>query len=172
MFSSASNPNKCLFSLYILATLKTPILSTAQLILDLVASCSPFLVFPAVHSPGKTLQHRVLFEQNEKHMQPPKCQTSVTFWVIVPDTEKTFLNYRHCARFPENPSIQYNSFNIKGNGNGRHMLFSTSIDDPVSCRAEWEQTRPAMSWLNICWADENQMKDFTNCYRSYEGEMF
>lgn len=104
-------------------------------------------------------------------MQPPNVRLLWHFelWFL---TEKTFLNYRHCACFPENPSIQCNSLNIKGNGNGRHMRFSTSIYDLVSCGPEWEQTGPAMSWPNMCWADEHQMKDFRNVTVAARGNVF
>lgn len=82
----------------------------------------------------KTLQQSALWAK-WKTYAASKCQTSVTFGVIAPEPEKTFLNYGCCTCSPENPAIQYDGFNITGNANGGHVLCSASFQEPASCGA-------------------------------------
>lgn len=104
----------------------------------------------------KNLPHRRLFEQNQKHML-----TSLTFWMIVSDTEETFRNYCRHACFPENPPpVQCRRHDTECKLKTRAVC--RLLGAGVVLGIEWEQTKPAMRWLNMCRADEDQTKDSRN----------
>lgn len=105
----------------------------------------------------KNLPHRRLFEQNQKHMLPSNVRLLWHF-------EQLFLTQRKhfgiiaIMRVFLKIRPPFSAADIKLNANWRDVLFAAYSYEPVSCWAV-SGNRPAMRWLNMCRADEDQTKD-------------
>lgn len=127
-----------------------------------------FLLFTRLEKPAP---QRALWA-NSKTYAAFKCQTSVTFWMIVSDTEETFRHYCHHACSPENPpprSVQQTSYRMQ-------IEDTCCLPPPLMslCRAgPWVGTdRTCHEMAEHVSSRRRSDGGFEKCFRSHEDKCF